>query len=328
MESYYEVLGVKKESSLEEIKKAYRLLAMRYHPDKNPGNKEAEERFKRISHVYEVLSDNEKRKIYDTYGEEGLKGLKEQAHEDFFSIFDLMFGRNKGKIIGVTIREAFTGCIKQIKVSSKVTCDVCMGEGTRDRTRSSTCSNCGGTGFNRIKMGFIIQESTCMNCVHGRAIHPTNICVNCRGIGKIDEIENISVTIPPRSPPGYVINLGNDRYTLKVLEENGINITDKLDIVMKKKFSLVGALLGEDFVHETFDSRRLIISIGGQVITPHSLIRISGEGLVREASLILIPEIEFPKKLNSELREGLGSLFNRNHVFLGEPTVIAELLQE
>jgi molecular chaperone DnaJ len=233
MTDYYQILGVTKESSAEEIKKAYRKKALKFHPDKNPGDKDAELKFKKVSEAYEVLGDENKRKIYDQYGEEGLKDTAggmgsgpqgfssmEEALRTFMgafgsggggeSIFDSFFGggfesgpsggfmrqgASKRVNLTITFEEAVKGVEKEIVVTNYATCDSCHGSGAKDPQSISTCSTCAGKGQIHQSRGFFSMTSTCPNC-HGAGRIITAPCVACHGSGRTKKKQKVKVNIP------------------------------------------------------------------------------------------------------------------------------------
>lgn len=229
MSDYYEVLGVQRDAGAEQIKKAYRKQALKYHPDKNQGDADAEKRFKEISEAYEVLSDDQKRGIYDRYGKEGLQGggfsgggqnfsSMDDALRTFMgafggmggdSIFDSFFGGSGGgfgqsfarqgsskKIsLNISFEEAAKGIEKEVAISNYVTCSTCSGKKTTSSEGIQTCRQCGGTGQLMQSRGFFSMSVTCSHCGgEGRVI--TNPCSTCRGIGKVKEKQNINIRIP------------------------------------------------------------------------------------------------------------------------------------
>ena len=187
---YYEVLGIEKSASIDEIKRAYRKLAVKYHPDRNPGNKEAEEKFKEATEAYEVLSDDKKRPIYDQYGFAGLDGMGSgggaqysHAFHDFSDLFGGMGGarrssrrsgpqkgRDLQKTITIDFTDALFGCSKQIEISKNVKCKTCGGTGAKPGTGKKTCDQCGGSG----------QISQVSNTAFGRFQNITT-CPKCGG---------------------------------------------------------------------------------------------------------------------------------------------------
>jgi molecular chaperone DnaJ len=240
---YYEVLGVPRNASQEEIKKAYRKLAMQYHPDRNPGNKEAEEKFKEAAEAYEVLSDPEKRRRYDQFGHAGMQGTDFReytdindifnAFRDIFSgtgfggsIFDDFFGgststrsRRTGSVqrgsdlrvkIKLTLEEIATGVSKKIKIKRYKKCSSCNGTGAESGSGHKTCPVCNGTGeirqVSRSVFGQFVNITTCNNCGgEGRVI--SNPCKVCGGEGRVQEEATVNVEIPAGVSTGNYLTL-------------------------------------------------------------------------------------------------------------------------
>lgn len=222
--NYYDILGVAKNATLDEIKSAYRKLAMKYHPDKNPGNKEAEEKFKELSEAYQVLSDEEKRKQYDTFGTTDFTsghGTGGMNFEDIFGgefgdIFESMFGggfgggRSKKKrksgpqpqpghdrhvIVQISLREAFEGIKKDVSYYRLFQCDVCHGRGMEEGKSATTCPDCEGTGQMHYNRGLFMFAQTCNRC-GGNGYIITEPCKNCSGQSRKQKLEKLTVTIP------------------------------------------------------------------------------------------------------------------------------------
>ncbi len=240
---FYEVLGVPRNASPDDIKKAYRQMALKYHPDRNPGNKEAEEKFKEAAEAYEVLSDAEKRQRYDMHGHEGLRGTNYHdftdvndvfsAFSDIFSggfggtIFDEMFGgaqrgrRRSGGQHGqpgsdlrvrlpLTLEEIATGVEKKLKVKRQKKCDTCNGSGARTSAGKATCPQCNGTGelrqVSRSMFGQFVNITTCPTCEgEGRIVKDP--CPACRGEGRVAGESTIKVTVPAGVSEGNYIPL-------------------------------------------------------------------------------------------------------------------------
>jgi len=224
---YYDLLGVPPNATLEEIKSAYRQLALRYHPDRNPGSKTAEEEFKKISEAYQVLSDPEKRKLYDLYGPDGLKGFEVGGFggfEDIFSSFgDIFedffgFGRRAGRAsraqagadlrvaVSLTLEEVLHGTDKEITIDRRVLCRRCEGEGMEPGTRAQACPACGGRGQVSQSRGLLRVFTTCQMC-RGSGTYVSHPCEACQGAGTVREKRQMQVRIPPGVDNGTRLRL-------------------------------------------------------------------------------------------------------------------------
>jgi molecular chaperone DnaJ len=219
---YYEVLGVAKNAGDDEIKKAYRKLAMKYHPDRNPDNKNAEDHFKEAKEAYEMLSDSQKRAAYDQYGHAGvdpnMAGAGAQGFGGFADAFGDIFGDIFGQQAGgagargragpqvyrgadlrysmeITLEQAAHGYDTQIRVPSWVNCTVCKGSGAKPGTKPETCPTCHGNGTVRMSQGFFSIQQTCPKC-HGSGTYVPDPCTNCHGAGKVKETKTLEVKIP------------------------------------------------------------------------------------------------------------------------------------
>ncbi|MCG8550139.1 MAG: DnaJ domain-containing protein, partial [Desulfobacterales bacterium] len=212
---YYEILGVQRDADKTTLKKAYRKLAIKYHPDKNPDNKEAEDKFKEASEAYEVLNDDNKRSIYDQFGHRGLEGAGHQGpsgFEDIFSSFGDIFedffgfggsGRGQRARRGSDLRynltidfmEAAFGTQKTISIPKLDTCDECGGSGCQEGTTPETCSQCHGTGQFIQSQGFFKVKTTCTYCKGQGTVIP-NPCRKCRGRGRVEITRKVQVKIP------------------------------------------------------------------------------------------------------------------------------------
>lgn len=227
---YYEVLGVAKDASEADLKKAYRRLAMKYHPDRNENNAEAEEKFKESKEAYDVLSDSQKRAAYDQYGHAGVDQQAgfggAQGGADFGDVFGDMFGDIFGGAarggqnrayrgadlqyrLVLTLEEAVFGTEKKIEVSSKQTCETCSGSGAKPGSSMETCSTCGGSGQIRMQQGFFSVQQTCPKC-HGRGRIITDPCVSCNGTGSVERKRTLSVKVPAGVDTGDRIRLSNE----------------------------------------------------------------------------------------------------------------------
>ncbi len=231
---YYEILGVSKNTSAEDIKKAYRKLAMQYHPDRNPGNKEAEAKFKEATEAYEVLKDDDKKAAYDRYGHQaqghggfGSQGFDGFDFNDIFSNFSDIFGemgsgRRSGKKrsasqrgsdvrynLEISLEESFRGCNETISFAIPVICDSCNGSGSQNNEKPSTCHACNGSGKVRMQQGFFIVERTCTTC-HGTGQIIKNPCKKCNGEGRVNKEKSLTVKIPAGVEEGSRIRLAGE----------------------------------------------------------------------------------------------------------------------
>ena len=228
---YYDVLGVQKNSSPEQIKAAYRKLAVKHHPDKNPGDKPSEEKFKEAGEAYHVLSDKERKQNYDNFGhaafENGAGGRGgfgnfdfsnhfSDIFEDFFGDFGGGGGRRSKKSnfrgsdlrydLSITLEEAYTGKKQDIKFSTSEKCNTCSGSGSKPGHDTGSCSMCGGHGQVRSNQGFFTVQQTCPQC-SGTGEEITNPCGSCGGQGKKQTSKRLSVTIPKGVDDGTRIRL-------------------------------------------------------------------------------------------------------------------------
>jgi len=237
---YYEVLGVSKSASADELKKAYRKIAMQYHPDRNPGNKEAEELFKEAAEAYDVLSTPEKRANYDRFGHAANSGSAQgggygpqggMRMEDIFRNFGDVFGDDmfgsffgggrqggaasgRGSNLRIKLKldyaEMANGANKKIKVKKQIVCQPCGGSGAKDKNSVHTCSSCGGTGqVRRVTNTFLGQMQTVTTCpaCNGQGVNITQKCTNCKGEGRVYGEETLSIDIPAGAQEGMQLSM-------------------------------------------------------------------------------------------------------------------------
>jgi molecular chaperone DnaJ len=264
---YYEVLGVEKKADAEEIKRAYRRLAMKYHPDRNPGDAEAEAKFKEAAEAYEVLSDKDKRARYDQFGHEGVKGPGAAGHDfsrmhvdDIFSMFNDIFGgggspfggagagrggRGRGPARGydletdvtLTLEEAFAGCEKDVNFDRLEVCDRCAGSGAKPGSKPVTCSTCKGQG--RVIQtglgGMFRMETPCPTCA-GRGKQVKDHCDACRGKGRTPKNRTLSVRIPAGIADGQAVRLRAEGEPPAMEESaDGSGVRGDLHVVVRVK---------------------------------------------------------------------------------------------
>ena len=305
---YYEVLGVERQADGSTIKKAYRSLALKYHPDRNPGDEEAESKFKEAAEAYEVLSDQEKRRLYDQYGHEGLNNAGFQGgFQDFGDIFsafgnifqDLFSGggpsvqnrprRGRDLVYEAVIEfaEAFTGTPLELKIPREETCELCDGSGSKSHSRS-TCQQCGGSGQVYQGRGFIRMASTCPIC-RGTGSMVTDPCDQCHGVGRVKRTRTLSVNVPAGVDTGSRMRLSGegesgynggppgDLYVELMVRHHEYFSREHNHVLLERKIDLVTAALGADMEVPTVtgETRTLKIPAGSQ---NGKLLRLSGLG--------------------------------------------------
>lgn len=287
---YYEVLGVKKDVDAAELKKAYRRVAMKFHPDRNPDDPSAEEKFKEANEAYEVLSDDNKRAAYDRFGHAGVDGQAGMGggggagFNNFSDIFGDVFGDIFGGAGGrggrggpargsdlrynleLSLEEAVKGTSVQIKVPTLVSCKVCDGSGAKPGSKPVTCSTCGGHGQVRMQQGFFSVQQTCPTC-RGRGTIISDPCKACHGQGRTEETKTLSVKVPPGVDTGDRIRLSGegeagadggpsgDLYVQVNVREHNIFKRDGADLYCEVPIDFVDAALGGELEVPTLDGR-------------------------------------------------------------------------
>ena len=334
---FYEILGVQKNASEDEIKKSYRKLAMKYHPDRNKDDKEAERKFKEASAAYEALKDPEKRAAYDQYGHDafrqggmgGAQGFGDFAG-GFSDIFEEFFGgsfgsssRQRGPQRGndlrynmsVSLQEAFNGKKSQIRIPSYDGCDLCSATGSADKSGPSTCSTCGGHGKVRSTQGFFSVERPCPTC-GGEGSSIKNPCLKCSGTGQVKKQKTISVTIPAGVDTGTRIRIsgegepgqrgaGNgDLYIFVQVQKDKLFEREEENIFCQISISVTTAILGGEVEVPTIDGNkaRLNIPSGTQSETQF---RLKGKGMsilrqTRRGDMYVEANVEIPVNLNNK----------------------------
>ena len=226
---YYEVLGLPRNAGETEIKKAYRAMALQYHPDRNPGNKEAEEKFKEASEAYEVLRDPEKRGLYDRFGHEGLRNTGfqgfsnfEEIFSSFSSIFEDFFdmgqrGRRQRRNapargddlrydLSISFMDAATGQTREVELKKEENCEACQGKGYPADSPPQQCPQCRGTGQTYHSQGFFTISASCGRC-HGRGVATKSVCRSCQGKGQVLKAKKLNLKIPPGVDNGSQLRL-------------------------------------------------------------------------------------------------------------------------
>jgi molecular chaperone DnaJ len=293
---YYECLEVGRTAGDAELKAAYRKAAMKWHPDRNPGDRECEHRFKEINEAYDVLKDEQKRAAYDRFGhaafEHGMggggnPGFGSDFASTFSDIFDDLFGmggqrrgRSSGRERGSDLRynleisldEAYSGKTAQVRIPTAVTCEVCSGAGAKPGSKPKTCTTCGGGGRLRHAQGFFTLERTCPSC-QGRGQVIDDPCASCGGGGRVTRERTLSVNIPAGVEDGTRIRLANegeagvrggpssDLYIFLSIEPHAFFQRDGADLHCRAPISMVTAALGGSFEVPTIDGGKTKVKI-------------------------------------------------------------------
>lgn len=342
---YYEVLGVAPNASESDLKKAYRRMAMKYHPDRNPGDTESEVRFKEAKEAYEVLADAQKRAAYDQFGHAGVEGATGGrggfggGGADFADIFGDVFGdifgarggRGGSRVfrgadlrytLDLSLEEAVFGTEAQIQIPTAVACHVCDGSGSEPGSEPETCPTCNGHGDVRVQQGFFSIQQTCPRCGgSGRIV--TNPCRECAGKGRLQETKDLSVRIPPGVDSGDRIRLTGegepgenggppgDLYVQVSVRPHEIFRRDGADLRCEIPVSFPTAALGGELEVPTLDGRvTLRVPPGTQ---SGKIFRVRGKGVtpVRAASsgdLLCRVTVETPVNLTARQKELLEEL--------------------
>ncbi len=312
---YYEVLGLKKGASEEEIKKAYRKLAKKYHPDANPGDKDAEKKFKEIGEAYAVLSDSQKRAQYDQFGHQAFDGSSgfggfsgfdgaEFDMGDIFSMFGFggggggqrRQGPQKGEDISTTIQISFEdavfGCKREVSVTVDDICDKCSGTGAKEGTHAETCTRCNGTGQERVTQqtifGMTQTIKPCSACGGtGKVIKEP--CPNCRGTGRVRKTKKYEINIPAGIDNGQAVRLGGrgaagyrggpagDLFVTVYVKPSRVYKRDGMNLYRDVPISFIQAALGDEIKIQTlYGEETITITPGTQ---PETVRTIKGKGI-------------------------------------------------
>ena len=339
---YYEVLGVARQAGEDDIKKSYRQLALKYHPDRNPGDKEAEENFKEAAEAYEVLHDSQKRQVYDAYGHEGLRGSGFngfRGFEDIFTSFGDIFqdffsfgggfggqGRQRtaerpGDDLLVTLNlsfeEAVSGTQKDVALDTMVACSQCDGSGAEPGTKQTTCPACQGSGQVVQSQGFFRISTSCARCQGtGRVL--VSPCKLCQGQGRLRQRKQVLVKVPAgvdsgtrlrlrgEGESGYRSGASGDLYVRIEVTPHPHMERDGDNLYTKVPVSFLQAILGDTVEMPTLDGpKTLDIAPGTQ---PGEVLRFSGEGVPRlrgygRGDLFVEVEVKIPKQITPRQEE-------------------------
>ena len=338
MTTYYEILEVSREAVLEEIRTSYRRLAIKYHPDKNPGDTEAEDQFKKISEAYQVLADEEKRQLYDLYGDAGLAGLELggfNGFEDIFSSFGeafedfFRFGQSRDRQdqpqpgadlrqpVVLTLEEVARGLDTSLVVERRVSCPRCQGEGAEPGCPRQTCPSCQGQGQVSQSKGIMKVFNACPDC-QGSGSIITSPCSACQGAGVIKEKKQLQVRIPPGVDTGTRLRLRGegeagtrggatgDLYLEICVAPHDIFTRKRQDLYYRAPISFVEAALGTEVEVPTLTaSTRLVIPPGTQ---PGATLRIPGLGLPglrgkAPGDLVVVVDLQTPTQLSEAQKQ-------------------------
>lgn len=341
---YYDLLGVTRNATTDEIKKAYRQKALKYHPDRNPGNSEAEEHFKEISNAFQVLTDNEKRQIYDRFGEEGLSG---HGHAGFSNVQDIFssFGDIFGDIFGfggfggfnrarqtrgadmemnlvLTFLEAVEGCKKEVTVGRNARCVECGGTGAAPGSSPATCHTCKGKGEVVQSQGFFMIRTTCPEC-RGEGKRITDPCTECRGQGVVESEETLNITVPPGVDDQQTLRLSGqgdlsqrggvpgNLYVHLHVEADDRLIRRDADLFVEVPLSFpTAALGGKTTIPVLRGDKEIEVEAGTQsgdiqVLRGEGVPRLNGRG---QGDQVIQFKVETPTKLSGKAKELLREL--------------------
>ena len=337
---YYDVLGVSRNVSADELKKAYRKVAMKHHPDRNQGDKIAEDKFKEASEAFEVLGDQEKRARYDQFGHaaegmgsrmDGFGGAGGSGFGDVFGdIFSEFFSGSSGSSAGrgergsdlqynmdISFDDAVFGSSKEIDVPRMETCDSCSGLGAESEKDIKICGLCGGTGQQRVQQGFFSVATTCSSC-GGRGKTISNPCRTCHGRTRVSKTKRIRVNIPAGVATGSRIKLtgegehganggsSGDLYIVLRVKDHSLFERDGADIFCEVPINFSQATLGTDLEVPTLEGKaRLKIPAGTQT---HKIFRLKNQGIAHlrgggRGDLHVRVVVETPTKLSGRQKE-------------------------
>jgi molecular chaperone DnaJ len=336
---YYEVLGLDRGASREQIKAAYRKLAVKYHPDRNPGDKQAEENFKEAAEAYAVLSDADKRARYDRFGhaavgEQPFAGFDASVFGDFADILGNIFGfegffggtRRRGgpergsdlrTAVAVSFTEMASGVERELTIPREENCETCAGSGLAPGAKTQTCRACGGRGQVRVSQGFFTMVRTCPQC-GGRGQTITEPCPACGGAGRVERKRRLKVAVPAGVEDGTrlrVVGEGEagvrggppgDLYVVVRVEPHELFVREGADLHLEQEISAFVAALGVELEVPTLaGAEKLKVPAGAQ---PGDTLSLKGKGLPRlrrsgRGDLLVHLKVTVPRKLTAKQRE-------------------------
>ena len=342
-QDYYATLGVAREASADDLKRAYRKLAMQFHPDRNPGDKQAEAKFKELNEAYDVLKDEQKRAAYDRFGHAAFEqggggpgGFDFSGAGGLGDIFDQMFcdfmggGRRGGpgrprsgadirQAVEIDLAEAFAGTKVNLRVPTRVTCEACAGTGSEDKNRSAdTCGTCHGAGKVRAQQGFFLIERTCPTCGgSGRVVR--NPCRICRGAGTVQRERSLQVAVPAGVEDGTRIRLAGegeaggpgaangDLYVHIAIRPHEIFQRDAANILLRVTLRMTQAALGGEIEVPVIDGSKAKVKIPPGTQTGDQF-RLRGKGFSvlrspARGDMFIQVAVETPQNLSAKQRE-------------------------
>ncbi|MDB2447127.1 molecular chaperone DnaJ [bacterium] len=345
---YYEVLGVDKSASASELKGAYRKMALKHHPDRNPGDQEAENKFKEASEAYEVLSDESKKQMYDRHGHAGMSGQGFGDASDVFSSFGSIFedffgfsGGGQGQSrarrgadlrydLEVSFEDAVFGTETEIEFNRHVSCHGCNGSGAKSKSDIQTCGTCGGVGQVRRSQGFFTVAQTCPKC-EGVGQEIKKKCGTCHGDKVIAEKKTLSVKIPAGIETGLRLRVGGegeqgdnggpagDLYVFLSVTESDKFVRDGNDVILYLPVGMAQAALGTEVEIETLEGMKRIKIPAGSQFGHRITLPAQGVPFLRgmgRGDFIVDLDVRVPKKLNKEQKD----LLEKFASTLGEDT--------
>jgi len=340
---YYEVLGVARDATTEDIRKAYRQAALKNHPDRNPDDCSAAERFKEATEAYQVLSDEEKRSRYDRFGHAGVEGAGFEGgdifshFQDIFSEFFGGFGgpggqrRRRGPARGqdirvqqrLTLREALVGCKREVMLRTPVACEECSGTGAKPGTKRKACGTCNGAGQVSTSRGFVMFTQTCPECSGEGSVVKTP-CGVCKGVGAVEKARKVVVSfpagidsgqrlrVPGQGMPGPEGGPAGDLYVDVDLTPDERFERHGMDLVTRVPISFVEAAMGGSVVVEMPDDTTVDVEIPAGT-QPGDVISVRGKGAPRvdgrgRGALQVLVQVEVPRELSPAAKELLQQL--------------------
>ncbi len=340
-QDYYETLGVARDVGADELKKSYRKLAIKYHPDKNPDDAAAEARFKELSEAYSVLSDEQKRSAYDQFGHAAFEGGGGPGAGDFdfrssfADVFDDLFGdfmggsrrgARRGPARGADLRynmevnleDAFSGKQAKVQAATSVSCDDCSGSGAKEGTKPTICGACGGVGKVRAQQGFFTIERTCPTC-QGSGTVIADPCTSCRGAGRVQKEKTLAVNIPAGVEDGTRIRLAGegeagargapagDLYIFISVRQHALFQRDSMNLYCEVPIPMMEATLGGAVEVPTLGGGRARVTIPAGTQSGHQF-RLRGKGMPAlrgnaKGDMYIQVAVETPVHLNKKQKE-------------------------